>query len=351
MPSRSPIYLDGATKSGSGTIVRYGVALCSLLERSLHMVNIRAKRDRPGLQHQHLRAVEACAEMCGGKLTGASLGSREIHYEPGDRIPGGRYEWDIGTAGSTTMLAMATIPLACFAGKETVLRITGGLFQDFAPSAHHMQYVLFPLLEGMGVSAQLRIVRPGYVPRGGGIIEITVEPVHGTLKPLTLVKQGAVKRIKGIALSSHLKEQRVSERMAEACQRVLSARGYTAPIEIVYDDASLQAGASLAVWAEMEGGGIIGADRAGRRGRSSEEIGRFVAGALLEDIDSEATVDRHVADQLILYAALAEGVSQYTMPRMTDHVDTNLWLVEQFGAGVEVKGNLVTIRGIGYKAA
>ncbi|MFH1486918.1 MAG: RNA 3'-terminal phosphate cyclase [Chloroflexota bacterium] len=350
MHSESPIYLDGATKSGSGTIVRYAVALSSLLGRKLHMVNIRAKRDKPGLRHQHLKAVQACAEMCGGRLTGASLGSREISYEPGDAIPGGRHEWDIGTAGSTTMLAMATIPLACFADRETVLRITGGLFQDFAPSAHHMQYVLLPLLDRMGVHAQFSIVRPGYVPRGGGVIEIAVEPVRGRLKPITLLEQRTVRQIKGIALSSQLKEQRVSERMAEACRRVLKARGHAARIDTIYDDFSLQAGASLAVWAEMEEGSVLGADRAGRRGRSSEEIGRFVAEALLEDIDSGAAVDRHVADQLILHAALADGESQYIIPRMTDHVETNLWLVEQFGAEVQVRDNLIAIRGIGYKA-
>ncbi|MBI2907366.1 MAG: RNA 3'-phosphate cyclase [Chloroflexi bacterium] len=349
MRSPETLFLDGGAKSGSGTIVRCAVALCSLLRQKLHIVNIRARRQKPGLQHQHLKAVQACAQMCGGKLSGASLGSREITYEPGERIAGGRYEWDIGTAGSTTMLAMATIPLACFASGETTLRITGGLFQDFAPSAHHMEHVLLPLLERMGVRAQLTIVRPGYVPRGGGVIEIVVRPVS-ELRPIVLLERGGVLRVRGIALSSHLREAKVSERMAETCRKALTAKGYAADIDSVYDDASLQPGASLAVWAETEGGCLLGADRAGARGRTSEAIGRTVAAALMEDIASGATVDRHVADQLILYSALARGISQYVIPNMTEHVETNLWLVEQFGAKTEVDEKRVRVEGIGHRA-
>ena len=62
-----------------------------------------------------------------------------------------------------------------------------------------------------------------------------------------------------------------------------------------------------------------------------------------------ATVGRYLADQLIFYAALADGVSEYRIPRLTEHVEANLWLVESIlGAGTEVNKNLVKIQGIGY---
>ena len=137
--------------------------------------------------------------------------------------------------------------------------------------------------------------------------------------------------------------------MAWECQKHLKARGYDAQIEAVSDDTSLQEGASLAVWAETDSGCRLGADRAGRRGRSSEEIGRHVAASLAEDMAAGATVDRHLADQLIIYAALAQGTSQYLIPQVTEHVDTNLWLVERFGARVEIRGHRVKIEGIGLR--
>ena len=342
------VTIDGGAKSGSGTIVRYSVALASLLGKEIKIQNIRAKRDKPGLRTQHLRGIQACQEMCHGMVTNAMVGSKEISYAPKERFKGGEYHWDIGTAGSTTMMAQTLLPLACFAGKASKFRLEGGLFQDFAPSAYHMKFVLLPILERMGIHAGLEIVRPGYVPRGGGIIEIEVEPVR-KLKPLILTEQGLIRSIKGIALSSHLKGSKVSQRMAEECQKALSSYGYKAEIQEIYDESSFQEGAALAIYAETSSGSRIGSDRAGRPGRRSESIGRFVAQNLMEDINTGAAVDRYTADQLIIYAGLAEGTTQYSIPRITEHIETNLWLIDEFlGAKTKLRENLVEIEGMGF---
>ncbi len=341
--------IDGGAKSGSGTIVRYSVALASLLGRPVVVDNVRAKRPKPGLRAQHLKVIQACQEMCRGMVSGAELGSRRIIYTPGERFRGGEYGWNIGTAGSTTMLAQTLMPLACFAEKPSRFRLEGGLFQDFAPSAYHMKFVLLPLLEQMGVRASLDIVRPGYVPRGAGIIEIEVQPVK-KLKPLVLTEQGRVVDIRGIALSPHLREKGVSRRMAMECQRVLGSHGYRAGIREVYDTSSLQEGAALAIWADTSSNGRIGSDRAGMAARSSESIGRYVAQQLVQDLRSGAAVDEYVADQLVIYAALAGGTTRYTTPGITEHVETNLWLIAEFlGVRTKASGNIVEIEGIGFR--
>jgi RNA 3'-terminal phosphate cyclase (ATP) len=343
------IYVDGAQKSGSGTIVRFAVGLATLLSKELHLTNIRAKRDKPGLRPQHLKAIQALQQICQGTLDGGEVGSKEIRFKPGGKVKGGYYQWDIGTAGSTTLLAMTLLPAACFSTEAVRFEICGGLFQDFAPSAYHMQYVLFPLLNKMGITARLSIIRPGYVPRGGGIIEVVLAPVRGKITPLRLANQGDVTGIEGIALASHLKERKVSERMVATCNEVLRAGGYQAQIETIHDTLALQRGAALAIYAKTSSGCIIGADRAGKPRRTSEEIGRYVARSLIEDLATGATVDRYLADQLIFYAALADGVSQYRIPRPTEHVETNLWLVESMlGAKTEIDKNVVKIQGIGY---
>ena len=343
------ITIDGSTKSGSGTIVRYSVALASLLGKEIKIQNIRQRRDKPGLRAQHLKAIQACAEMCHGVVENAAVGSKEITYIPRERFNGGEYHWDIGTAGSTTMFAQALLPLACFAEKPSKFRLEGGLFQDFAPSAYHMKFVLLPLLKQMGIQAELEIIRPGYVPKGKGIIEIEVEPVE-KLKPFNLIEQGKITSINGIALSSHLEEKKVSQRMAQECRRILSSQGYKVEIEEIYDKSSLQEGAALAIYADTSSGSIIGSDRAGRPGRRSESIGRYVAQNFMEDINTGATVDRYIADQLIIYAGLAEGTTRYSIPRITEHVETNLWLIEEFlGARTKISDNLIIeIEGIGF---
>ena len=341
--------VDGAAKSGSGTIVRTAVALAALLGEELHLTNIRAKRDKPGLRPQHLRAVRAVAELCGGSVDGAAVGSMELYFRPGKVIRGGERLWDIGTAGSTTMLALTVLSVAAFAGEPSLFRIRGGLFQDFAPSAFHTQHVLLLALREMGLEAELEVVRPGYVPKGGGIIELKVKPLRGKLRPFVREELQGALRFWGIALSSHLKERKVSERMAKRCQAVLRRRGIEASFSILHDETAPQPGAALALFCEDERGARLGADRAGAPRRSAEEIGETVARMLLADLDAGATVDRHLADQLILYAALAEGESRYLIPEVTDHVESNLWLAEEIlGAGWEIRGKLLVIRGIGY---
>jgi RNA 3'-terminal phosphate cyclase (ATP) len=171
--------------------------------------------------------------------------------------------------------------------------------------------------------------------------------VQHTLAPLRLPEPGDVRHVAGVALASHLAERRVDERMAAACEARLAAAGLRCVIERVRDTSALHAGASLAIWTETSSGCLLGADQAGARGRASEAIGRYVAETLLDDLRTGATVDRHVADQIVAFAALAGGRSEYLPPRWTDHVETNLWLAERFGATVHRDGAAVRIEGIG----
>jgi RNA 3'-terminal phosphate cyclase (ATP) len=343
------IQIDGSQQSGSGTLVRFGVAFSALCGEPLHLVNARARRPQPGLRAQHVAAVRACAELCGAETEGVEVGSRELVFRPGPRVRGGDYVWEIGTAGSAPMLALGVLAVACLADAKLVAHIGGGVFQDFAPSPFHLQHVLAPLLARMGASVSLSLVRPGYVPAGAGELELRVEPAARGLAPLELVEPGPVRAVRGIALASHLAERRVAERMARACEAQLAARGLACTIERVDDASASRPGAGLAVWAETTRGCRLGADRAGAPRRSSEAIARHVARALLEDLDSGAGVDRHLADQLVLFAALARGTTRYRVPAESEHLRTNLWLAERFGVRTRRDGALVEIEGLGLR--
>jgi len=351
------VTIDGSTKSGSGTIVRDAVPFAALQGVELHLTNIRNKRIKPGLRAQHLHGVQAACTITAGHLQGAEIGSHTITFMPGTALKSGSFNWDIGTAGSTTMLALSVIPLGLFGDTPSTYMITGGLFQDFAPSAYHVLHVLLPLLRRMGADITLSIIRPGYVPKGHGMIRIDVAPRRTPLVPLSLTHRGTVTDIRGTALSSHLKDRSVSHRMAEECARTLAAQGYIPHIENIYDtrkapafrSASIQPGAVLTAWALTDTGCVLGADMAGARGRPAEFIGTRVARKLLATLQTDATVDEHIADQLIPFAALAEGWSTYIIPRMTEHIDTRLWLARTIlGARTEVRDNIIRIKGIGY---
>ena len=344
------IEIDGSAHSGSGTILRYSAALASLLGEPLHLYNIRARREKPGLRPQHLQALEACRDLSGGKLEETRVGSREIFYSPGSILKGGDYHWDMGTAGSTTMLAYTLLPVALFADAPSRLSLVGGLFQDFAPSFFHFQRVLVPTLRKMGARVELEMVRPGYVPRGQGHIRMRVFPLAGLLSPLRMIDPGPVVRLEGIALASHLARERVAERMAARCRELLEPEQWQAEIEILEDRSSVQKGAAFFLRAETENGCFLGADQAGKIGRRSEAIADFVAASLLEDVKTGATADRYLADQLILFAALARGRTGFSIPRPTEHLESNLWLVEKIlGAKTFLKKNVLQVEGVGFR--
>ncbi|HJR76904.1 MAG TPA: RNA 3'-terminal phosphate cyclase [Nitrospiraceae bacterium] len=342
--------IDGSRHSGSGTIVRQAAAFSALTGRAVHVVNARVRRPQPGLRHQHVRVVEAIRDLVNGTAEGLAPGSREFWFKPGTIQTGRRYVWDIGTAGSTTMLGVALLPVLAFASAPVDIELRGGLFQDFAPSFFHVESVLMPLLRRMGFEAAVSMGRPGYVPRGEGVLSLSARPVSGSLCPLRLDRRRELRRIWGIALSSHLEQRRVSERMQQAAQDFLGARGYRAEIEIRHDRHALQPGAACALFADSDEGIRLGADRAGALRRSAESIGRHVAQQLLVDWHSGATLDRFATDQIVPFTALAEGQSRFRIPEVTDHLQTCAWLAELFcGAKITIDGQLLTIDGVGYQ--
>ena len=311
--------------------------------------NARIRRDKPGLRRQHVRVVQAIADLVNGSAEGLQEGSCELMFRPGQPTGRRQYHWDIGSAGSTTMLALAVLPVLAFAHRPTSVQIRGGLFQDFAPSFFHLQYVMLPLFKRMGIEADMSMDRPGYVPGGEGQISLYVTPVAHSLRHQVLENRGPVQRIWGIALASNLAVRQVSQRMAESARLLLRAHGYDPEFDIQDDTSAIQPGAALAAFVDCAGGGRLGADRAGALGRPAEAMGRHVARQLLTELETGAALDRFAADQIIPFAALASGESRFSVPTITDHMQSGAWLARLvLGADVKMTERQLSINGVGF---
>ena len=342
------IDIDGSLHSGSGTIVRQAAAYAALTGQPVRVRNARAQRQRPGLRPQHLRAIQAIHDLVGGSLDGAEVGSRSFEFRPGNAEPAGRYAWDIGTAGSATMLALSVLPVLALRGRGAEAEIRGGLFQDFAPSAFHLRHVIVPMLAQMGLAAEIEMIRPGYPPAGQGILRLAVPACERPLHPLVPRRGKAPARVWGISLASHLDDRHVAGRMAAAARTVLGTARITADIEELSDSTAAQAGAAFALFADFIGGTLLGADRAGAPQRPAERIGARVARQLLAEVDSGATIDRHASDQIIPFASLADGTSSFQVPIITEHTETAGWLAWLFlRAEVRATGNTLVVHGRG----
>lgn len=342
------IDIDGSLHSGSGAIVRQAVTYAALTGQPVRVRNARARRPAPGLRPQHVQAIQAMRELVGGSIAGAEVGSRSFEFRPGDAEPAGRYVWDIGTAGSATVLALSVLPVLACRGQGAEAEIRGSLFQDFAPSLFHLQHVIVPMIDQMGLAAEIEMIRPGYGPAGQGVIRLAVRAGVRPLCPLAPRRGKIPARTWGISLASHLDDRQVATRMAAAARAALDAAGISAEIEERTDGTAARAGAAFALFADFIGGTRLGADRAWAPRRSAERIGALVAGQLLEEIDSGATIDRHASDQIIPFASITDGTSRFQVPFITGHTETAGWLASLFlHAEVRITGRTLAVRGQG----
>ena len=339
------IEIDGSQKSGSGTILRLSVALAAILGKPLHIYNIRQNRPQPGLRPQHLEAVLTAAKLCNAEVRGAELNSRELWFTP-RKIKGGKIEAEIGTAGSIPMLLMTVLPICAFAENTVHLRVSkGGTDVQHSPTINYMRFVFLPTLRRMGLNAALTVQKYGYYPKGMGEVTLTVEPCT-TLKPILLESFGKIKAVKGISVCTFLADRRVAERQAKAANQYLRERGYTADIQIVNDKSNpMQKGSSIVLWAETDTSVIIGADAIGEIRKTSETVGKEAAEKLVTELSTKPTVDIHLADMLIPYAALAKGKSAFLSRTISEHLETNIWLAEKI---LEAKFNVKKIASL-YK--
>jgi RNA 3'-terminal phosphate cyclase (ATP) len=339
------IEVDGSQKSGSGTILRLSVALAAILKKPLHIYNIRQNRPQPGLRPQHLEAVLTAAKLCEASVEGAELNSRELWFKPKEVI-GGRFEAEIGTAGSIPMLLMTVLPICVFAKNTVQLHVSkGGTDVSQSPTINYMRNVFLPTLKRMGINATITVHKYGYYPKGMGEVTLTVEPCS-FLESLRLESFGKLKAVKGVSVCTFLAERKVAERQAKAANDYLRKEGYIADIKIVNDRSNpLQKGSSLVLWAETDKGAILGADAIGELKKTSETVGKEAAEKLHTEISAKATVDVHLADMLIPYVALAKGKSAYLTRTISDHLETNIWLTEKL---LGVKFKIEEIAGI-YK--
>lgn len=313
------IRIDGSYGEGGGQIIRTAVALSAVTKTEVTISNIRSNRPKPGLKAQHMSAIRTAAEMTGARISGLKPGSTELTFSPSD-ISGGHYNIDIGTAGSITLLLQCLMPVASAAQEPVSLDITGGTDVAWSPPIDYMAHVLLPVLETMGLMCNIKLQRRGYYPRGGGRVTAIIQP--SLLEAVDLEKEKEPCTVAGISHSSNLPPH-VARRQADAAAQALEKAGYVSSID-TRQSSFPSTGSGITLWCRHTGGSALG-----RQGLPAEKVGRVAAREIIAELDSWASVDVHLADQLIPYMGLARGGS-FTVEEVSGHTRTNIWVVEQF---------------------
>ena len=341
MDPRDPIELDGGMGEGGGQILRTALSLSAVTGHPFRISRIRHGRMKPGLRPQHLAAARATAAICGGSLAGDSVGSAEISLEPRAVAPKPSWRFDIGTAGSAPLLFQTLCWPLALAGTPTQVSLLGGTHQDHSPSFHYLALVWAPAVARLGFPFDLTLQRAGFYPEGGGEFGASVQPARA-MPPLDLRHRGTLLEADVVSLVSGV-DFSVGERQADRAERGCARPGSPASHGPSPCRAARPAGATCWWWRASSGSAPDTPPRARAGGSPIRTADAAVAG-FSRFLDGHGAVDRHLADQLLVPAALVAAgrvprpaavdlATRFTVGEVTRHLLTNAEVVQAVPAG------------------
>jgi RNA 3'-terminal phosphate cyclase (ATP) len=322
----------GASGEGGGQILRSSLTLSLLTSQPFHLRNIRARRAKPGLQPQHLMSVRAAATIGQAEIRGASLGSTDLVFEPGEVVPG-NYTFAIGTAGATSLvLHTVYLPLALRTSTPSTLTLTGGTHVNASPCFHFLDVTWRAYLEHIGLRARVELRRPGFYPRGCGVVLAHIQPCE-RIRGLQLESCGEASQVRGISSVAGLPDS-IAERQARRALRRLRETGLDAELrEEHWDDGP---GTVVTVVLNTSPAPTLFFGL-GARGKPAERVADEAVEQLIEYLAVQPpAIDTHSADQLVLPLAFAEGPSRFRVAQVTRHLLTNISVIRSF-VGREIR--------------
>jgi RNA 3'-terminal phosphate cyclase (ATP) len=329
--------LDGSYGEGGGQILRTALALSTITGRPMRIERIRAGRQNPGLQPQHLTAVRAAAAICGAQLEGDEPSSQALTFIPGGPARPGEYAFDVaeaargGSAGSVGLVLQTILLPLALQQEGSHLTLRGGTHVPWAPSVSYLKHVFLPVLARMGLRVQIELLQWGFYPAGGGEIQVQIEERGTVLDPIQLTDRGKLRRVWGTAAVMNLPAH-IPQRMAARAHNVLEEAGIRAQVE----PRRLRGtgpGAGIFLFAEYEstdGHISAGFSAYGHKGLPAERVAEEACNKLLTHHRSGDPVDPHLADQLVLPMLTARGTSKIATSQISRHLLTNVWVSRQF---------------------
>jgi RNA 3'-terminal phosphate cyclase (ATP) len=320
------IEIDGSEGEGGGQIIRSALALSLVTGRPFAIRKIRAKRDKPGLKHQHLTACKAAARVGCAEITGAEVGSREMTFRPSG-IYSGVYDFDVQTAGGTTLVAQTILPALMIADGPSSVTIDGGTHNTWAPPFDFLARVYLPLVCRLGPQVSATLVRYGFYPAGQGRIELNVQPAN--LRGFDLIERGKFLSRQVTAVVANL-PLHIAEREADTAVRRL---GWSANESSALEVPSSGPGNIVMIEHTCENVSEI-ATAIGRIGLPAERVAADAVRKMRNYLRHSDPVGEHLADQWMLPLAIAvaktEIAHRFRTSKLSQHALTHLDIIKRF---------------------
>jgi len=330
-----PVILDGSEGEGGGQMLRSALSLSLITGRDFEIQNIRAKRKPSGLRPQHLACVRGAEAISGAFSEGAGVGASSLRFSPG-AVQSGKYVLEVGTAGSTPLLFQCLFyPLALAGGGELTLR--GGTHVPHSPLYPYLTFVWLPAVRAYGLGAELHFKRAGFHPQGGGEFRARVLPARPPPERVVLPARGTLQEVEVTSFVAGLPLS-IAESQAHAAEVALRERGILSTVDNLPLPSPRLAGSAVFVQAHFENT-VAGFSALSEKGKPSEEVGREAVAQLSEFMASAGALDEHLADQILIPAALlaagrlgpsVPATTHFTTAKVTGHLTTHAQVLERF---------------------
>ena len=158
------IKIDGSFGEGGGQILRTALSLSAITKKPFEIYNIRANRKVPGLSYQHLQAVNSTAQICNAEVAGNQLRSTDLKFFPGE-TQAGTYHFNIGTAGSVSLVLQTIFYPLSLANKPSSITIIGGTHVTHSPVWTTSGSSGCTFLKRLALMQRYKFLRPDSTPR------------------------------------------------------------------------------------------------------------------------------------------------------------------------------------------
>jgi RNA 3'-terminal phosphate cyclase (ATP) len=341
------IVLDGSAGEGGGQVLRSALSLSLITGQAFRLEHVRARRKPPGLKAQHLTCVVGAAALGDAELEGATLGSETLAFHP-RRLKAGDFSFDVGTAGSMSLLLHClSYPLA-FAGGGT-LTLRGGSHVIASPTVDYVTRVWAPLVARWGLPVQANLELAGFFPEGGGSLRATVV-APSTGPAFETLERPSIDRLLVRAVVGGLPAE-IAARQADTARRALLEEGVPVEVETESLPTRSSKGSAVLIVAQARGTPMAGFSALGARGVPAEEVGRTAAREARAWLRGEGALDEHAGDQVLLPMGLAAAgrlgparAHTFRAHVVSDHLTTHAAVLEAFlPVRVSVAGDEVRV--------
>lgn len=316
------IQIDGSQGEGGGQILRTALALSMITGQAFELINIRAGRKKSGLMRQHLVCVQASQQISQAYIEGAELHSQRLYFAP-QHVQSGKYQFQIGSAGSTTLVLQTLLPALLLQNEASELTISGGTHNPLAPTADFIEHCFLPCLKKLGIGVDFKLNKAGFFPIGAGEIQVTIQPWLDR-EELDLLDCGSLQAVEAFAAVLNLSEE------AQISQRELATlnKRLTLNSQQHFHLKGISQGNTVYVKVEHQHHTQL-FTALGEMRKSAEQIANNLAEEVKYYLNSKAAVDEYLADQLLLPLALGQG-GRFTAQCISEHTRTQAAMIEKF---------------------